>query len=565
MRGALTTLTIVLAATAVGAQESLPLQTVAAIKDATVMITTTDPGDPGSGMSGSGFLFRVDGKTGYIATNDHVISPTKGLFNNRPAIKVVLRSGARGERMLPAEVVATSPESDLAIVRIADVPDLPAPIDLARETELVETMPVYVFGFPFGKGLALGRGRPSVVVGKGSVSSIRRNDEGRLVAVLIDGALNPGNSGGPVVDTQGRLVGVAVAAIPGANIGIAIAPPDLRAMLGGRPQGMNLTPGPARVGSIDLAIEVPLFDPLDKIKAVRFLHAGDVAAVARPIKGTKGASWEPLPEAKSVALALNGHRGQGTVTIPSNNAGFLDLTYQVAFVDGRDRTLHTKPGRYLFSANRTGAAPGNGAGPALNPWGDVIDPDDDCTFRVDDRGVSLEVPGTIHDLNAEIGQSNAPRIVREVEGDFVAQVKVCGEFQPEAPATREGVLPFNGAGLRLWFDSDHCLRIERGAVRRNGRIGALLLFERHELGRPVGRNNAFLEEGDVYLKLERRGRQVNVYYGTDGEQWAEARPMQIEWPARVNVGLGAVNVASSPLSVRFEAFSVGKLATEAAR
>ena len=153
-----TALTIVLAATAVGAQESLPIPTVAAIKDATVLIATTDPGDPGSGMSGSGFLFRVDGQTGYIATNDHVISPPQGLFNNRPVIKVVLRSGTRGERTIPAEVVAKSSESDLAIVRIADVPDLPAPIDVAKETELVETMPVYVFGFPFGSGAGPGKG-----------------------------------------------------------------------------------------------------------------------------------------------------------------------------------------------------------------------------------------------------------------------------------------------------------------------------------------------------------------------------------------------------------------------
>jgi S1-C subfamily serine protease/regulation of enolase protein 1 (concanavalin A-like superfamily) len=565
MREVLTALMIGLAATAVGAQESLPIKTVAAIKDATVMIATTDPGDPGSGMSGSGFLFRVDGQTGYIATNDHVVSPPKGLFNNRPAIKVVLRSGTRGERTLPAEVVATSSESDLAIVRITGVKDLPAPIDVARETELVETMPVYVFGFPFGQGLAQGRGRPSVVVGKGSVSSVRRNDDGTLAAVLIDGALNPGNSGGPVVDTQGRLVGVAVAAIRGANIGIAIAPPDLRAMLGGRPQGLNLNPGPARDGSIELAVEVPLFDPLDKLKAVRLLYVLGGPADARPVKGTKEASWEPLPKANLVALKLDEHRGRGSLSIPATTAGFLDLTYQVAFVDGQGRTQHTRPGRYLFSANRTGAAGADTAKVALNPWGDVIDPDRDCTFQVDDRGVSLEVPGSIHDLNAELGKSNAPRIVREVEGDFVAQVKVCGEFQPEAPATREGVLPFNGAGLRLWLDADHCLRIERGAVRRNGRTGAFLLFERHELGRPISRNNAFLEEGDVYLKIERRGSQVSVYYGTDGDQWAEARPMRVDWPSRLNVGLGAVNSASSPLSVRFEAYSVRKLVSQTAR
>ena len=117
------------------------------------------------------------------------------------------------------------------------------------------------------------------------------------------------------------------------------------------------------------------------------------------------------------------------------------------------------------------ASHGRVAPAALDPWGDVIDPDDDCTFRVNERGVSLEVPGSLHDLDVEFGKSNAPRIIREVEGDFVAQVKVCGELEPEAPATREGGRPSNGAGLLLWLDADHHLSVERRAERHDaGRI-----------------------------------------------------------------------------------------------
>jgi regulation of enolase protein 1 (concanavalin A-like superfamily) len=331
-------------------------------------------------------------------------------------------------------------------------------------------------------------------------------------------------------------------------------------MLAGRPEGLNLTPRASRDGTVELAVEVPLFDPLDKIQSALLLYLPGATADARPVKGAPEPSWEPLPGAKSVTLRLEARRGRGSVTVPASTARFLDLSYQVAYVDGHGRTLHTRPGRYLLATHRDGVA-----GPTLSPWGDVIDPEADCKIQIADGGVSLEVPGSLHDLNPGIGKSNSPRILREIEGDFVAQVKVCGEFQPEAPPTREGAFPFNGAGLLLWLDADHCLRMECGAVLRNGRVGAFLLFERHELGRPVTRNNAYLEEGDVYLKIERRGNRILAFYGTDGQQWAEAKPMQFEWPARLNVGFAAVNTAFSPLSVRFEDFSVSKPAPEAAR
>jgi hypothetical protein len=65
-RGVVAIRFIALAARTVGAQESLPPRTVAAVKDATIMIATTDPDDPGVGVSGSGFLFRAEGQKGYV-------------------------------------------------------------------------------------------------------------------------------------------------------------------------------------------------------------------------------------------------------------------------------------------------------------------------------------------------------------------------------------------------------------------------------------------------------------------------------------------------------------------
>ena len=105
------------------------------------------------------------------------------------------------------------PELDLAVLKVSGVKEMPEPIDYSHEPKLTETMPVYTFGFPFGEVLATGKAGPAITVGKGSISSLRLDDKGNLALVQIDGALNPGNSGGPVVDTQGHLVGVAAATI----------------------------------------------------------------------------------------------------------------------------------------------------------------------------------------------------------------------------------------------------------------------------------------------------------------------------------------------------------------
>ena len=227
---------ICLVSTLADAQEAMNAATVTEIKQATVFIrTAVESEQDGSAMSGSGFLIRAEGSTGYIVTNAHVITPPRGqeLFSSRPTTSVYFRSGTKAEAKATAEVLTTAPERDLAVLRVSNVQNLPKPLDLSAEAEPFETMTVYIFGFPFGERLAMGDGRPPVNVGRGQVSSLRRNENDRIKAVLIDGVLNPGNSGGPVVDAKGELVGISVAAIRGANIGFAVALPELIEMLKG--------------------------------------------------------------------------------------------------------------------------------------------------------------------------------------------------------------------------------------------------------------------------------------------------------------------------------------------
>lgn len=206
--------------------DTIPPETLAKIKGATAFVKIV--AGSGSG-SGSGFVIKVEGQSAYVVTNHHVIEPrviqiVGGMrrgpffgpwgpyFGLTPRIiaqtmkdakaTVVLYSGTPKEESCPAEVLAADPDLDLAVLKVAGVKALPQPVDLDDDPKLTETMPVYVFGFPFGEVLATGKGNPAITIGKGSVSSLRLDERGELARVQIDGALNPGNSGGPVVDAR---------------------------------------------------------------------------------------------------------------------------------------------------------------------------------------------------------------------------------------------------------------------------------------------------------------------------------------------------------------------------
>lgn len=253
--------------------------------------------------SGSGFVVRVTGDELLVATNQHVISPrSANPLDGPPQVTVVFESGLPGEWERPGQVIAADAELDLALVRVTRAKQAPKPIDPDLAPKLAELMEVRICGYPFGEALSIGTRNPNITIGRGAVSSIRLNDAGVVGRVQLDGALNPGNSGGPVVDTDGRLAGVAVATIRGSSgIGLAIPAHELSGLLAGRVYPAIVLAAGTEANQGAFRVLAPLADPLNRVKGAA-LHVWTGDKAPEP-EADDEAGWKPLAGATKVELA----------------------------------------------------------------------------------------------------------------------------------------------------------------------------------------------------------------------------------------------------------------------
>jgi len=150
---------------------------------------------------GSGFII---GKEGYIVTNNHVIE-------NADQIRVVLSD----EEEYDAEIVGRDSNTDIALIKIEPGGDLPT-VKLGDSDALKVGEWVVAIGNPFAFGHTVTAG---IVSAKGRVIGIGPYDD----LIQTDASINPGNSGGPLLDMEGKVVGINTAIVAaGQGIGFAV-------------------------------------------------------------------------------------------------------------------------------------------------------------------------------------------------------------------------------------------------------------------------------------------------------------------------------------------------------
>jgi len=141
--------------------------------------------------SGSGVI--VD-PNGYILTNAHVVANTQ-----RVRVSIAEPGGRRGTAWVEAKVVGQDPETDLALLKV-DRGGLPA-LKFADSETLKQGQVVVAMGSPMGL-------KNSLTMGVLSATQRQLREDDPMVYLQTDATINPGNSGGPLVDLEGRLIGI---------------------------------------------------------------------------------------------------------------------------------------------------------------------------------------------------------------------------------------------------------------------------------------------------------------------------------------------------------------------
>jgi S1-C subfamily serine protease len=290
------------------------------VKKSTAYLRVSRPS--GEVAQGSGF-FALE--RGIVITNAHVVGMLKTASPPR-SVDVVIHSGEADEAKLTGTIVGLDRENDLAVLRVDGDPSrLPPPLPVATATKLTETQNVYIFGFPFGAQLG-----KDITVSASSVGALRRSD-GVLKQVQVNGGMHPGNSGGPVTDARGVVVGVCVAGLVGTQINFAI-PADFIRPLVERSKSKPLDrppPGP-------LARNDPPAGPAPGAGL-----EGDLAA----LKGT----WQSGP------VSADDGTGRGTVKLSiSPGPGSLGGRVQVEIATQQAGRTSSSRSTYSFTLRQQG-------------------------------------------------------------------------------------------------------------------------------------------------------------------------------------------------------------------
>src|SRR5262245_6608020 len=174
--------------------------------------------------TGSGFVISP---YGYVLTNDHVVSNSELILTRGPRSAKLSMKVSRIQVCFPASVAAarglssacadasvsaSDPALDLAVLMIT-TPNLPY-VALGDSDVVTAGLPVDALGFPFGRSLEVGKVAsapdlvPEISTTSGTISAMREGDAGERRYLQVTNTVNPGNSGGPLVDRDGFAIGV---------------------------------------------------------------------------------------------------------------------------------------------------------------------------------------------------------------------------------------------------------------------------------------------------------------------------------------------------------------------
>ena len=304
-------------------------------------------------------------------------------------------------------------DRDLAVL-VVKSDKLPTVIKSTPSIPLTETMPIYVFGFPFGADLTTAGDSPAITVSKGAISSIRKDRFGRVYMIQVDASINPGNSGGPMIAQDGTLIGIAVSKLEGTQIGFSIPVADLRDMLWGRIYDVSFRRADHFEKGVKLDVQGRLIDPLQKLTKVslHFLPLKKLTKIPTP---KDNGDWGLLSsDAVEFEMKISGTQVSTQIVLASAGPGQAEYVVQPSYIRGDGKKTFGPPGLLDVISLRRGTeddlAAGGGALPAVPKKPKPPLPDDDWltqppqavtdfTGMTEEDGFFYQPPGQVYPVS----------------------------------------------------------------------------------------------------------------------------------------------------------------------
>jgi serine protease Do len=336
--------------------------------------------------AGSGWIYD---KEGHIVTNAHVV---RGI-TEPGELTVQFFDG----RAVPAEIVGVDPQTDIAVIQVASRDGL-FPAARATGDSIEQGDRVYAFGSPFGFKFSMSEG---IVSGLGRDPREIIGEQGYTNFIQTDAAVNPGNSGGPLVDVKGRVVGM--------NVAIATA---------ASPRGGGSQGGEGQNSGISFAI------PLDTIEAV----VPSLIANGAVQRGYLGVTLPPDEEVNVAMKQRLGFDREGVV-VPNVAKG------------GPAEKAGLAQGDVILAINGV-ATPNIGV---LRQRITVNRPGDHATVRVWRQGKIDDHTVTLGDLSkTDVAWQNVVDALARDYGLILLRDEehaIVGRVVPNSPAARDGFRP----------------------------------------------------------------------------------------------------------------------------
>lgn len=188
-------------------------------------------------------------------------------------------------------------------------------------------------------------------------------------------------------------------------------------------------------------------------------------------------------------------------------------------------------------------------------YGTWTDPDKDCRYTLKGSELRVSLPASWHIQwpNRRGATNNAPRILREVEGDFTAVVRVTFPVPDQVP---KEVWPYCSGGLVAWESDTAYYLVRRCGGEVNGNREAAwshhVAADAHAsavqgLGKPAE---------SALVRLKRTGKQVTAGWSRDGKEWTDFHSTDVAWGAKVQVGVIAENCLDKTAEITFDEYSL---------